>query len=158
MRKYDIAKKIRPGLESKTKAYKKSADEHTKGNLELSFIESNYRASYLYQHIRDGQIQQKDLRHMKKDDLFYIAGHTQPNPSLITKGKNGKEIHDEYTRVIANATRAQQELQRRERFRNLWITSIITVLAALLGAFAGSYFSNLAQSHKDCSEVKSSRP
>lgn len=108
MRKYDIAKKIRTGLETKTEAYKKSASEHTKGNLEFSFIESNYRAAYLYKHIRDGQVQQKDLRRMKEDDLFYIAGHSQPNPSLITKDKDGNEVHDEYTRVIANATRAQQ--------------------------------------------------
>lgn len=103
------------------------AAKHDEGYLDIPFIEKDPEATLIYDHIRKGQITPEYIRKMKSDDLIYIAGHTEPNPEMKA---------DELTRVRANAVRAQQEIERRNRSRNLRITAAVAFVAAFLGATA----------------------
>lgn len=104
-----------------------SALKHDEGNLDIPFIEKDVAANLIYDHIRKGQITPEYVRLMKMDDLIYIAAHTDPNSTLGP---------DQMARVKANAIRAKQEIDRRNRKKQLIVTAIVASLAAILGAAA----------------------
>lgn len=106
----------------------KGSKEHTKGHLDMPFIEHSVDSILIYNHMLAGQISPKFIRKLSTDDLIYIAGHTEPDASLS---------HDTMARVKANAIRAQHEIDRRSNIRTLIITSIVTSLAAFVGAAFG---------------------
>lgn len=108
----------------------KGAADHDEGYLDIPFTEKNPEATLLYDHIRKGQITPEFIRKIKTDDLIYIAGHTEPNSELKA---------DELARVRANAIRAQQEINRRNRRKDVWTTAMVAFIAAFMGAMA-TYF------------------
>lgn len=130
MSKISIIDYIRTDVESKKhlEDVRKGAEKHTKGHLDIPFIEHSVDSILIYNHMLAGQISPKYIRKLSTDDLIYIAGHIEPDASLS---------HDTMARVKANAIRAQHEIDRRSNIRTLIITSIVTSLAAFVGAVIG---------------------
>ena len=116
-----------PGAKKFMKDISESALKHDEGHLDIPFIEKGAVANLIYDHIRKGQITPEYIRLMNTDDLIYIAGHTEPNSTLDP---------DQMARIKANAIRAKQEIDRRNRRKQLTITVIVASLAAILGAAA----------------------
>jgi hypothetical protein len=135
---------------------KQSAGGSKQGNLSktLPFTEEDYRFNLLYNHIRVGQIEPKKLRRLQRKYLDFIAGIEYAHPDLINPYVKPKEInetdekyeerrekvleasHEELTKLQGNVSRAKHELA----IRNLFWTTIITVVAAFVGAIIGSLF------------------
>lgn len=104
-----------------------NANNHDKGYLDIPFIEHSPDSTLLYNHILSGQISPEFIKQLSTDDLMYIAGHLEPDEKLDPEPK---------ARVRANAIRAQHEIQRRERAKDLCITAAVAFVAAFVGAAA----------------------
>jgi hypothetical protein len=136
------------GLSSKViKNAKEVAGNHPNPKLPaFEFTEARPEWVLLYDLARQGQITPEVLRNMRRSDLYYLAGHTFPHPGLmqpkdpqlnIMSGgfwDDGQIRWDQVTKLQGNASRARNELDR----RNFITSSFLVVLAALLGGILGS--------------------
>jgi len=127
---------------------KKGANESNKKILPaLDFTENEYRWTLLYDHIREGQITPKNLHHMRRIDLEFLAGMYFSHPDLLEPQRKGesKKIadkrHEQLTKVLGNAIRAKAELQKRNL---LWATGI-TASVALVSAIVGALLANIGR-------------
>jgi hypothetical protein len=108
----------------------------------FAFTEANPRWVLLYDLSRKGQITPQIMRNMKRADLYFLAGHIFPHPGL-NQPKQSKSLswwdNEEFkweqgTKLQGNATRAKNELDR----RNFIWTSLFVIIAALAGGLLGS--------------------
>ena len=110
----------------------------------LPFTEGNFKNVLLYDHIRKGQIDPMAMRRMKREYLNYIAGMDFPHPDLSEPRKNDEHYKDAEVRhgtlakIQGNVSRAKYELLQ----RNLFWTTLITTIAALVGGMLGSLIHN----------------
>jgi hypothetical protein len=89
----------------------------------LRYTEKNPRWTLLYKHARGGQVDPRDIRWLKRSDLAFLAGMTEPHPEMNIGEK---------TKLLGNVARAVQEVQRRG-----------TKAAAIVGASVGAVTATL---------------
>src|ERR1039457_4278563 len=80
--------------EDARKEAQRAAQARKHGKLpNLPFTEGNVTWVLLYDHVRVGQIDPSALRHMRREDLEYLAGMSFPHPDLI-EPRRDRELDD----------------------------------------------------------------
>jgi hypothetical protein len=115
---------------------KSDAQGSNKGTFPgLKSTESNYKWVLLYDHARELQIRPGVMRRMRRSDLEYLAGMAFAHPDLVEPRKRNESTantrlrHEQATKVLGNATRAQNEL----KLRNLLWAAFFAGTTALVG-------------------------
>ena len=118
------------------KAAVNSSKNHNHPSLaKLPYSETEARLHFLYGYCQRGQIRSDAMWRMRRADLEYIAGHTEPEPLWSGGGDPAtrKRVREETVKLMANAARAKYELERRDRIAN----TIAVFVAGLIAAGAG---------------------
>jgi len=89
----------------------------------LPHTEADRDWQLLYYHCLEGQIRPELMWRMRRIDLGYLAGHVRQPEQLLTKLEAGK--------LMANAARAQYELERRDR---IWSTGVAAFMGGIVVA------------------------
>jgi hypothetical protein len=90
----------------------------------IDYTEDEWRWVLLYDHARVGQVKPARIRRMRRDDLEFLAGMTQPHPEMP---------EDEAAKLLGNVSRARSELERRRTVRTAILAAAIGALASLVG-------------------------
>lgn len=116
----------------------KAAGNHPHPSLnKLPYTETEARLHFLHGYCSRGQIRSDAMWRMRREDLEYIAGHTEPTPDYVIRKANEtqfdaqKRRKDGPTKLMANAARAKYELERRDRITNTLAVALAGVVAAL---------------------------
>lgn len=94
--------------------------------VSLPHTESDRDWQLLYFHCIEGQIRPEHMWRMRRIDLGYLAGHAREPAQLLTPLAAAK--------LMANAARAQYELERRDR---IWSTGVAAFMGGLVVALVG---------------------